>query len=122
MAEGYAADPGATLAGRLVDALERGAAAGGQADTDGHHKPELSAFVRVFNSAVDPFVYGDGRSAVLDLRVDYDADAIGPLRRLFEDCRLLRAAYEQRMRDPEAYARRAASWEMDLHEGRAPAR
>jgi uncharacterized Ntn-hydrolase superfamily protein len=115
MADGFAADAEAPLAERLVHALERGRDAGGQADAMGH-KPELSAFVRVFNSASDPFVYGRGRSALLDLRVDFDPDAVGRLRRLYEDCRSLRPAYELRARDPAAYSRRSSSWEMELYE------
>jgi len=118
MAAGFVSGAGESLAERLIRALEGGRDAGGQADTDGNHEPELSAFVRVFNSGADPFVYGDGRSPILDLRVDYDAHAVEKLRRLFEDCRPLRAAYELRANDPEAYLERAARWEMDLYEGR----
>lgn len=120
MADGFATDAGAPLAERLIRALERGRDAGGQADAEGRHKPELSAFVRVFSSTADPFVYGGGRSALLDLRVDFDTDAVGRLRRLCEDCRPLRAAYELRARDPEAYARRASNWELDLYQRRGP--
>jgi len=116
MAAGFGADPEAPLAERLVHALERGAAAGGQADPAGNHKLELSSFVRVFDSAADPFVYGaGGRTAVLDLRIDYDPDSVGRLRRLYEDCRPLRAAYELRSRDPDAFGRRS-SWEADMHD------
>lgn len=118
MAAGFASGAGESLAERLIRALEGGRDAGGQADADGGHEPELSAFVRVFNSGADAFVYGGGRSPVLDLRVDYDPHAVEKLRRLFEDCRPLRAAYELRARDPEAYLERAARWEMDLFETR----
>jgi uncharacterized Ntn-hydrolase superfamily protein len=119
MAEGFSSAPDAPLAERLIRALEGGRDAGGQADADGNHEPELSAFVRVFNSGADTFVYGGGRSPVLDLRVDYDTNAVEKLRQLYEDCRPLRAAYELRANDPEAYLDRAARWEMDLFESRA---
>jgi uncharacterized Ntn-hydrolase superfamily protein len=117
MARAFAADPGEPLAERLLRALEGGAAAGGQADASGRHKLELSAVVRVFDRAADPFVYGGGgRSAVLDLRIDYDPDAVGRLRGLWEDCRPLRAAYELRARDPAAYARQSSGWEAAMHD------
>jgi hypothetical protein len=78
--------------------------------------PELSAFVRVFGREADRFVYGDGRSPVLDLRVDFDLDPIGRLRGLFDDCQPLRASYELRARDPEAYLRQTSFFELDLAE------
>lgn len=116
MAHGFAAAPDEPLAERLIRALEGGRDAGGQADDEGRHEPELSAFVRVFNSTADAFVYGNGRSPLLDLRVDYDPHAINKLRVLFEDCRPLRATYELRATDPKAYLSRAAHWEKDLYE------
>lgn len=118
MAAGFLSGPGEPLAERLIRALEGGRDAGGQADARGNHEPELSAFVRVFNSGADAFVYGEGRSPIIDLRVDYDPHAVEKLRRLFEDCRPLRAAYELRATDPEAYLERAARWEMDLFESK----
>lgn len=120
MADGFAAASGEPLAERLVRALEGGRDAGGQTDSNGNHEPELSAFVRVFRADADPFVYGGGRSPVLDLRVDYDASAVGKLRQLLDDCRPLRDVYELRARDPETYLREAASWELDLHTSKAP--
>ena len=120
MAAGFAAAPDDPLAERLVRALEGGRDAGGQVNNEGHHEPELSAFVRVFRADADPFVYGGGRSPVLDLRVDYDASAVGKLRQLLDDCRPLREVYELRARDPEAYLRDAASWEIALHTSKAP--
>ncbi len=118
MAAGFRSDPGQPLAERLLRAIEGGRDAGGQADADGRHQPELSAFVRVFNSGADAFTYGNGRSPLLDLRVDYDPHAVEKLRGLFEDCRPLRETYELRAKDPEAYLARAAHWEMDLFEGK----
>lgn len=120
MAEGFAGAPDAPLAERLMRSLEGGRDAGGQVDRDGHHAPELSAFIRVFQADADPFVYGGGRSPLLDLRVDYDASAVGKLRQLLDDCRPLREVYELRARDPETYLRDAASWEHDLHTSKAP--
>ena len=118
MAAGFTSNPGESLAERLIRSLEGGRDAGGQADAEGNHEPELSAFVRVFNSGADAFVYGGGRSPVLDLRVDYDTHAVEKLRRLLEDCRPLRESYELRAKDPEAYLERAAHWEMDLFENK----
>ena len=57
---------------------------------------------------------------MLDLRVDYDAEAVGKLRHLLNDCRPLREVYELRARDPEAYLRDAARWEINLHTSKAP--
>lgn len=116
MAAGFAGAAGEPLAERLVRALEGGRDGGGQADEAGAHQPELSAFVRVFDSGADAFVYGGGRSAVLDLRIDYDADAVTALRALYARCKPLRDDYELRGRDPAAYLARAANWEMALFE------
>ncbi len=117
MAQGFGGAAGEPLAERLIRALEGGRDGGGQADEAGVHHPELSAFVRVFDAGSDAFVYGDGRSAVLDLRIDYDADAVPALRALYVRCKPLREDYELRGRDPATYLARAANWEMALFEG-----
>ena len=116
MAAGFAGGAGEPLAERLVRALEGGRDGGGQADQAGAHQPELSAFVRVFDASADGFVYGAGRSAVLDLRIDYHADAVTELRALYERCKPLREDYELRGRDPAAYLERATNWEITLFE------
>lgn len=117
MADRFAADTEAPLAERLIRALEGGRDSGGQADETGAHEPELSSFVRVFNGTADPYVYGKGRSAVIDLRIDFDIDAVGALRRLHEDLKPMRAAYELRARDPEGYFKLPiAGWEKELFE------
>jgi len=113
MVAGFDRDPSLSLAERLLCAIEGGRDGGGQADENGVHQPELSAFVRVFKADGDPFVYGTGRSPVLDLRVDHDPEAVGALRRLFEAARPLREAYELRARDPAAYVKTSGSWETD---------
>ncbi len=112
MDQGFSGGAGEDLAERLVRALEGGRDGGGQADGDGTHHPELSAFVRVFDAAADAFVYGAGRSAVLDLRIDYDGHAVDALRHLYERCKPLREDYELRGRDPQAHIDRASHWEM----------
>lgn len=113
MIAGFDRDPGASLAERLMRAIEGGRDGGGQAE-DGVHLPELSAFVRVFKADGDAHVYGSGgRTPVLDLRVDHDPDAVTTLRRVFEAARPLRAAYEQRARDPVAYLETGGSWETE---------
>ncbi|MDG2481169.1 MAG: DUF1028 domain-containing protein, partial [Alphaproteobacteria bacterium] len=114
MIAGFDSDPGGSLAERLLCAIEGGRDVGGQADDDGIHQPELSAFVRVFHADADPFVYGAGRCPVLDLRIDHDPFAVEALRALFETARPLRGAYEQRARDPEAYLKQAGSWETEI--------
>ena len=116
MAAGFTGGAGEPLAERLVRALEGGRDGGGQADQAGAHQPELSAFVRVFDASADAFVYGEGRSAVLDLRIDYHADAVTALRALYARCKPLREDYELRGRDPKAYLERAANWEITLFE------
>jgi len=116
MADGFTGGAGEDLAERLVRALEGGRDGGGQADGEGNHLPELTAFVRVFHGGGDAFVYGDGRSAALDLRIDYDIDAVTALRRLFDRCKPLREDYELRGRDPLAHLDRALNWEMKMFE------
>ncbi len=102
----------ASLAERLLRAIEGGRDAGGQADENGVHQPELSAFVRVFREDGDAYVYGSGgRTPVLDLRVDHDPDAVTVLRSIFEAARPLREAYEKRACDPAAYVREGGDWE-----------
>ena len=114
MVAGFDADRETGLAERLLRAIEGGRDAGGQADENGVHQPELSAFVRVWSAEGDPYVYGSGgRTPLLDLRVDHDPDAVTALRRIFEAARPLRGAYEQRARDPVAYVREGGSWETE---------
>tara|TARA_B100000686_G_scaffold169125_1_gene176453 strand:+ start:239 stop:976 length:738 start_codon:yes stop_codon:yes gene_type:complete len=110
----FDANPDASLAERLLCAIEGGRDAGGQADENGSHQPELSAFVRVFKTDGDVYIYGSyGRTPVLDLRVDHDPDAVTALRRIFEAARPLREAYEQRARAPLAYLRDSGDWETE---------
>ncbi|MGY8997264.1 MAG: DUF1028 domain-containing protein, partial [Alphaproteobacteria bacterium] len=113
MITGFDSDPEASLAERLLRAIEGGRDGGGQAD-GGVHQPELSAFVRVFDADGDAHVYGSGgRTPALDLRVDHDPDAVTALRWVFEAARPLRAAYEQRASDPIAYLETGGSWETE---------
>jgi uncharacterized Ntn-hydrolase superfamily protein len=112
MAAGFAGGAGEDLAERLIRSLEGGRDGGGQADSEGAHYPELSAFVRVFQADADAFVYGGGRTAVLDLRIDYHGHAVEALRDLYTRCKPLREDYELRGRDPQAHIDRASHWEL----------
>jgi uncharacterized Ntn-hydrolase superfamily protein len=88
--EGFLADAGAPLEDRLMSALEGGRQAGGQA-TNGIHRPERSAWLRV----VDRQDYPE-----IDLRVDLHADAVAEMRRLLERFKLYRDYYRERCRNP----------------------
>jgi uncharacterized Ntn-hydrolase superfamily protein len=86
MADAFAAAPDAPLAERLVRALEAGEAAGGE------HGPVRSSSLLVF---------GTHDFALVDLRVDDDADPIARLRRLWQDYAPLVDAYVVRVTDPD---------------------
>jgi uncharacterized Ntn-hydrolase superfamily protein len=88
--EGFLADAGAPLEDRLMSALEGGRKAGGQA-TNGIHRPERSAWLRV----VDRQDYPE-----IDLRVDFHADTVVEMRRLLERFKLYRDYYRERCRNP----------------------
>jgi uncharacterized Ntn-hydrolase superfamily protein len=88
--EGLLADPDAPLEDRLMSALEGGCKAGGQA-TNGIHRPERSAWLRV----VDRQDYPE-----IDLRVDVHADTIPEMRRLLERFKFYRDYYRERCQNP----------------------
>jgi uncharacterized Ntn-hydrolase superfamily protein len=71
---GFMKNPETPLECRLLEALEGGHAAGGQA-TNGRYRPERSAWLRVVGQLDHPEI---------DLRVDLHDDTLGQLRRLFE--------------------------------------
>lgn len=71
---GFMKNPEMPLEYRLLDALEGGHAAGGQA-TKGRYRPERSAWLRVVGQLDHPEI---------DLRVDLHDDTLAELRRLFE--------------------------------------
>jgi uncharacterized Ntn-hydrolase superfamily protein len=89
--EGFLADSDAPLEDRLMSALEGGCKAGGQA-TNGIHRPERSAWLRV----VDRQDYPE-----IDLRVDLHADTVAEMRRLLERFKLYRDYYRERCRNPQ---------------------
>jgi uncharacterized Ntn-hydrolase superfamily protein len=70
MVVAFEKEPDAPLAGRLIEALEAGHAAGGEP------RPLVSACLIVVHREAFPYV---------DLRVDGDAEPIGTLRRLWRD-------------------------------------
>jgi uncharacterized Ntn-hydrolase superfamily protein len=70
---GFMKSPDAPLEERLLIALEGGRDAGGQA-TNGIHRPERSAWLRVVDRGDVPEI---------DLRVDLHTDTVAELRRLF---------------------------------------
>ncbi|MDP7548817.1 MAG: DUF1028 domain-containing protein [Alphaproteobacteria bacterium] len=96
MVDGFENTIGATLASRLISALEAGRDAGGQRAADGRHFSERGAAVKVIGAPELPEV------PLLDLRVDMKFDAVRELRRVYEvyepmiDLRALRAAHPDR--------------------------
>lgn len=75
IADGFMSEPDASLQDRLLSAIEGGRDAGGQA-SDGEPWPERSAWLRVVGQLDWPIV---------DLRVDFHADAVTELRRVYSD-------------------------------------
>jgi uncharacterized Ntn-hydrolase superfamily protein len=88
--EGFLADYDAPLEDRLMSALEGGSKAGGQA-TNGIHRPERSAWLRVVGRQDYPEI---------DLRVDLHAHTIEEMRRLLERFKLYRDYYRERCANP----------------------
>ena len=86
MTGAFESAPGEPLAERLVRALEAGAAAGGETS------PTRSAAVLVVR---------DPGFALVDLRVDDDADPVGGVRRLWSAYRPWTADFRQRVLDPD---------------------
>lgn len=87
---GFLREPDAPLEERLMQALEGGRDAGGQA-SEGKRWPERSAWVRVVDRLDHPEV---------DLRVDLSDEAVGALRQLMTEFSRYDAYYRQRERDP----------------------
>lgn len=82
MGEAFRMSDGEPLAERLLQALEAGRDAGGQADAEGRHHTERSAAVKVIGPGDVPgFI--DTAVASTDLRVDMHELAIDELRRLY---------------------------------------
>jgi uncharacterized Ntn-hydrolase superfamily protein len=94
MAEAYEKSEGEDLDERLMLAIEAGRDAGGQADRQGNHLPELSAILRVY--AKDP-------AEELDFRVDFDIAAVAKLRRLLMHLKPLGSYYRLMFEDPQKY-------------------
>ncbi|MCO6416222.1 DUF1028 domain-containing protein [Siccirubricoccus sp. KC 17139] len=92
MVAGFMAAAGEPLAERLLHALEGARKAGGQVGAEGP-LPERSAAVKVHHVEAHPLV---------DLRVDFSADAITDLRRLWAEWQRMAPYYEQRWRNPVA--------------------
>jgi uncharacterized Ntn-hydrolase superfamily protein len=88
--DGFHASPDAPLEERLLQAIEGGQAAGGQASR-GEAMPERSAWLRVIGHLDWPMI---------DLRVDLHTNAIGELRRIFTEYRQYADYYAERDRQP----------------------
>lgn len=87
---GFMHDPAAPLEERLMQALEGGRDAGGQA-SEGQRWPERSAWIRVVNRLDHP---------EFDLRVDLHEEAVGALRHLMTEFRKRESYYHGRERNP----------------------
>jgi uncharacterized Ntn-hydrolase superfamily protein len=98
MAHAMDATEGEDLCDRLMAAVEAGGRAGGQAEG------QFSAAILVYDN--EPFAH-------LDLRVDYHADPIGELRRIYDWFKPLIPYYRRRPYDP--YIARDDHWR-DAHQ------
>ena len=88
--QGFMSDPDAPLEERLMRGIEGGRDAGGQS-SNGRHRPERSAWLRVVDRLDWP---------QFDLRVDMHEQAVAELRRIFETFRRHRDYYERCSSDP----------------------
>jgi uncharacterized Ntn-hydrolase superfamily protein len=87
---GFLSDPNAPLEERLLRGIEGGRDAGGQR-SNGRHRPERSAWLRVVDHLDWP---------QFDLRVDMHDKTVAELRRIFEEFKRYREYYQQSSRDP----------------------
>lgn len=94
MAEALEANRGETMQERLMRGLEAGRAAGGQASPETGPVPELFAMIQVFN--------GKQPWPAVDLRVDFDLQAIPKLRRLLEHTQRLDPVLQTMYENPGA--------------------
>lgn len=90
--QGFMKNPDAPLEYRLLEALEGGHAAGGQA-TKGRYRPERSAWIRVVGQLDYPEI---------DLRVDLHDETLAELRRVFEAFKRYEAYYQGLSDNPQA--------------------
>jgi uncharacterized Ntn-hydrolase superfamily protein len=88
---GFSKQPDAPIEDRLLLALEGGRDAGGQ-ETNGVHRPERSAWIRVVDQLDFPEV---------DLRVDLDDRSVAELRRTLAEFKRYRDYYRARCEHPE---------------------
>jgi len=88
--KGFLKSPEAPLELRLLEALEGGRDAGGQA-TKGVHRPERSAWIRVVDRLDWPEI---------DVRVDLHDRTVAELRRVLETFKRCETYYRDRERDP----------------------
>lgn len=103
MAKAFEESRDDVLADRLLQSIEAGKQAGGQA-AFGHSIPELSAVLRVHDYKADPFVFAEGKLPALDLRVDLDINPVSKLRRIYGPMSSLMEDYVKRYgRNPEEY-------------------
>jgi uncharacterized Ntn-hydrolase superfamily protein len=87
---GFLKNPDAPLEFRLLEALEGGRDAGGQA-TKGRHRPERSAWIRVVDRLDHPEI---------DLRVDLHDRTVAHMRELLEEYVRCEDYYRRRSKDP----------------------
>lgn len=94
MEAAFVGSSGEPLHERLMRSIEAGRDAGGQYKKTYGHLPELWSMLLVFDGTERPLV---------DLRVDYDLDAVGTLRRLVEDIVPLGELYDTMIYDHDRY-------------------
>lgn len=111
MAEAFAASASQLLAERLLQSLEAGRDAGGQADGQGRRYTERSAGLKVVGGGGMPGI-DDRATAPVDLRVDMHHRAIDEMRRLHDSLQHVPRYNALRSANPPATPALAA-WESE---------
>tara|TARA_R110002096_G_scaffold134313_5_gene285507 strand:- start:750 stop:1502 length:753 start_codon:yes stop_codon:yes gene_type:complete len=117
MAEAFRMSDGEPLAERLLQALEAGRDAGGQADGEGRRYTERSAALKVIGAGQIAGI-ADPAVAPIDLRVDMHERAVDEMRRLYQTLRLLPDYNALRSSQPEDTPA-LADWEAEHYSGDA---
>jgi uncharacterized Ntn-hydrolase superfamily protein len=105
MEEAFVSSSGEPLHERMMRSIEAGRDAGGQYKEGLGHLPELWSMLLVFDGTERPLV---------DLRIDYDLDAVGTLRRFIDDLVPLGELYDVMIYDHDRYVELMADEDTNL--------